>query len=76
MTQDELDRLKESHSFPPKVQIRLPEEDETIASTRPGEVAFYEVAFHAGLRLPLHHIIRRVLYFYNICPAQLVPNAW
>ena len=69
MTQDELDRLRESHSFPPSVQIRLPEEDETIVSTRLGEVAFYEAAFHVSLRLPLHPIIRRILYFYNIFPT-------
>ncbi|GFS41560.1 hypothetical protein Acr_00g0075100 [Actinidia rufa] len=48
MTQDELDRLRESHSSPPNVQIRLPEEDETIAFTRPGEVAFYESTFYVG----------------------------
>ncbi|GFZ19668.1 hypothetical protein Acr_28g0003730 [Actinidia rufa] len=76
MTQDEMDHLRESHSFPPSIQIRLPKKDETIASTRPGEVAFYETAFHAGLCLPLHPIIRRILYFYNICPAQLIFNAW
>ncbi|GFZ03688.1 TRAF-like superfamily protein [Actinidia rufa] len=33
------------------LSIRLPDEGETITSTRPGK-------------------------FYNICPAQLVPNAW
>ena len=76
MTQDELDLFRESHSFSPSVQIRLPKEDETIASTRQGEVAFYEAAFHAGIRLALHPIIRKILYFYNICPSQLVPNAW
>ena len=40
MTQDELDLLKESHSFPLSVQIRLLEMDETIASICPSEVAF------------------------------------
>ncbi|PSS08000.1 Platelet-derived growth factor receptor beta like [Actinidia chinensis var. chinensis] len=47
MTQDEQDCLRETHSFPPSIQIRLPEEDETIASTCPGKVAFYEAAFHS-----------------------------
>ncbi|GFS38938.1 hypothetical protein Acr_00g0060360 [Actinidia rufa] len=56
--------------------VRLLDEGETIISTRPGEVAFYEVAFPAGLRFPLHPTIRLILQFYNICPAQLVPNAW
>ncbi|GFZ21900.1 hypothetical protein Acr_29g0010620 [Actinidia rufa] len=76
MTQDELDRLRESYSFPPSIQIKLPEEDETTTSIHLGEVAFYEAAFHIDLRLLLYPIIRRILYIYNICPAQLDPNAW
>ncbi|GFY86457.1 hypothetical protein Acr_05g0000960 [Actinidia rufa] len=76
MTQEELDRFRESYSLPPSVQIRLPEDDKTIASTRPSKVAFYEVAFHAGLRLPIHPTIRKIIYYYNICPTQLVLNAW
>ncbi|GFZ19428.1 hypothetical protein Acr_28g0001330 [Actinidia rufa] len=51
MTLEELNALRDTYSFPSGVQIRLPDEGETITSTRPGE-------------------------FYNICPAQLVPNAW
>ena len=69
MTPDKVDLLRELYSFPPSIQIRVPEEDETIPSTRPGEVAFYKAAFHVGLCLPLHPIIRRILYFYNICLA-------
>ncbi|GFS46080.1 hypothetical protein Acr_00g0100020 [Actinidia rufa] len=52
----------------------LPEANETVASTCPGEVAFYEATFQAGLRLPIHPTIRRILAHYNICP-QLAPNA-
>ncbi|GFY85493.1 hypothetical protein Acr_04g0002310 [Actinidia rufa] len=76
MTLEELDALRDTYSFPSGVQIRLPDEGETITSTRPGEVAFYEAAFPTGLRFPLHNTIRLILQFYNICPAQLVPNAW
>ena len=76
MTPNELDLLRESHSFPPSIRIRILEEDETMASTHPGEVFFYEAAFHAGLLLPLRSVIRRIFYFYNICPTQLVPNTW
>ncbi|GFZ04454.1 hypothetical protein Acr_17g0000260 [Actinidia rufa] len=76
MTIEELNALRETYSFPPEVRARLPDEGETITSTRPGEVAFYEAAFPAGLRFPLHNTIRLILQFYNICPAQLVPNAW
>ncbi|GFY86001.1 hypothetical protein Acr_04g0007390 [Actinidia rufa] len=77
MTLEELDALRDTYSFPSGVQIRLPDEGETItSSTRPGEVAFYEAAFPAGLRFLLHNTITLILQFYNICPAQLVPNTW
>ncbi|GFY92643.1 hypothetical protein Acr_08g0010390 [Actinidia rufa] len=76
MTLEELDALREAYSFPPRVRVRLPEEGETITSTRPGKVAFYEAAFPVGLHFPLHPTIRLIVQFYNICPAQLVPNAW
>ena len=76
MTQGELDHLREPCSILPSIQIRLPEVDESITLTSLGKVALYEVAFHAGLHLPIHPIIRRILYFYKIYPAQLIPNAW
>ena len=76
MTQGNLDRLKESCDFPVGIQTRLPEDDKTIISTRLGELTFYEGSFHAGLRLSIHPTIRRIVYFYNICPALLAPNAW
>ncbi|GFS40009.1 hypothetical protein Acr_00g0066180 [Actinidia rufa] len=76
MTLEELNTLRDTYSFPPGMRIRLPDEGETITFTRPSEVAFYEAAFPAGLRFPLHPTIRLILQFYNICPAQLVPNAW
>ncbi|GFZ09245.1 hypothetical protein Acr_20g0010530 [Actinidia rufa] len=76
MTLEELNALRDIYSFPPGVRIRLPDEGETITSTRPGEVAFYETVFPAGLRFSLHPTIRLILQFYNICPAQLVPNTW
>ncbi|GFY99327.1 hypothetical protein Acr_13g0007280 [Actinidia rufa] len=76
MTLEELNALKETYSFPSRVRVRLPEEGDTIISARPSDVAFYEAAFPAGLRFPIHPTIRLILQFYNICPAQLVPNAW
>ncbi|GFZ03502.1 hypothetical protein Acr_16g0001260 [Actinidia rufa] len=39
LTQGELDHLRESCSFPAGIQIRLPELDKTVMSTRPGEFA-------------------------------------
>ncbi|GFZ19054.1 hypothetical protein Acr_27g0007930 [Actinidia rufa] len=68
MTIEEWNAL--TYFFPLEVRARLPDEGETITSTRPGEVAFYEAAFPAGLRFPLHNTIRLILQFYNICPAS------
>ncbi|GFY87621.1 hypothetical protein Acr_05g0012600 [Actinidia rufa] len=52
MTLEELNALRNTYSFPLGVRIRLPDEGETITFTRPGEVAFYEAAFSAGLCFP------------------------
>ncbi|GFZ15597.1 hypothetical protein Acr_25g0000060 [Actinidia rufa] len=57
MILEELNALRDTYSFPSGVQVRLPNEGETIISTRPGEIAFYEDAFPAGLRFPLHPTI-------------------
>ncbi|GFY97468.1 hypothetical protein Acr_12g0000090 [Actinidia rufa] len=72
----ELDNLGATYSFPPGVRLRIPRDGETILSARQGEVAFYEAAFLAGLRLPIHPTIREILIHYKICPAQLSPNSW
>ncbi|GFZ00595.1 hypothetical protein Acr_14g0002300 [Actinidia rufa] len=58
MTLEELNALRDTYSFPSGVQVRLPDEGEIITSTRPGEMAFYEAAFPAGLRFPIHPTIR------------------
>ncbi|GFY96664.1 hypothetical protein Acr_11g0009700 [Actinidia rufa] len=76
MTQGDLDRLRETCSFPMGVQTRIPGKGKTVLSASTGEVAFYEVAFPAGLRFPVHPTIKRILNFYGICPAQLSLNAW
>ncbi|GFS46023.1 hypothetical protein Acr_00g0099640 [Actinidia rufa] len=76
MTQDDLDNLRKKYSFPPGIQLRIPREGETILSTQSGKLAFYEAAFPAGLRFPIHPIVRRILSRYKICPTQLSPNAW
>lgn len=69
MTQDDLDCLKEMYSFLAGIQTRIPRKGETILSTSSGEVAFYEAVFSTALRFSIHPIVRRILSFYNICPA-------
>ncbi|GFS35812.1 hypothetical protein Acr_00g0042240 [Actinidia rufa] len=57
MTLEELDALRETYFFPSRVRVRLLEEGETITSTRPSEVAFYEAVFPVGLRFLIHPTI-------------------
>ncbi|GFZ02215.1 hypothetical protein Acr_15g0008230 [Actinidia rufa] len=59
MSQAELDNLGATYSFPPGVRLRIPGDGDTILSARQGEVVFYEAAFLAGLRLPIHPTIRK-----------------
>ena len=70
MTQGELDRLQKSCSFPVGIQTRLPGADETITSTRPGEVTFYEAAFQEGLRLPIHPTLGESWPFTILAPLS------
>ena len=42
----------------------------------PGQGSFLWSCFPCRLRLPIHTTIKRILNFYNICLAQLSPNAW
>ena len=72
MSQGKLDRLRELFSFPSNIQIKHPKADETITFTRPRRGGLSQ----GGLHFFLHPSIRKILYFYNICPVQLVPNAW
>ena len=67
ITQGDLDHLRITYSFLVGLQAKIPDDGETILSARSGEVAFYEVAFLAGLKLPIQSTIRRILNFYNIC---------
>ncbi|GFY96509.1 hypothetical protein Acr_11g0008150 [Actinidia rufa] len=55
---------------------RIPTKGKTILSSRPSKVAFYEATFPVGLKFSVYPTIRRILNFYNICPAQLSLNAW
>ncbi|GFZ19872.1 hypothetical protein Acr_28g0005770 [Actinidia rufa] len=50
MTQGDLDRLRETCSFPLGVRTRIPKNGGTVLSSGDGEVAFYKAVSLAGLR--------------------------
>ncbi|GFY97662.1 hypothetical protein Acr_12g0002030 [Actinidia rufa] len=65
MTLEELDLLRESYSFLPSVQIIIPDENETITSSLPSEVTFYEAAFPTGTYSALIVIPNRTTTSYT-----------
>ncbi|GFZ16732.1 hypothetical protein Acr_26g0000020 [Actinidia rufa] len=70
-----INETSQSPSSPPPNSPKM-DTSSLTKEARQGEVAFYEAAFQAGLRLPIHPTIREILVHYKICPAQLSPNAW
>ena len=58
------------------VRIWSPDFLTRYATSVPGMVCFFEVAFDNGLRFPLHPFIKQVLQHFHICPSQLAPNGW
>ena len=60
----------------PGVRIWSPDFLTRYATSVPGMVCFFEVAFDNGLRFPLHPFIKQVLQHFHICPSQLDPNGW
>ncbi|GFS32727.1 hypothetical protein Acr_00g0024230 [Actinidia rufa] len=74
MSQADLDNLGTTYSFPQRVQLRIPGDGETILSARQGEVAFYEAAFLAGLRFPIHPTIWDIFDSLPDLPCAAVPQ--
>ena len=66
----------ERYRPPPGIRVWVPDVLTFYATTVPGMVCFFEVAFDNGLRFPLHPFMKRVLQHFNICPSQLTPNGW
>ena len=66
----------ERYRPPSSVRIWSPDFLTRYATSVPGMVCFFEVAFDNGLRFPLHPFIKQVLQHFHICPSQLAPNGW
>jgi hypothetical protein len=68
-----LQSMKKLGYFSNKVNVRLPRY-ETIPSPRKDEVIIYKSFFKAGLQLPMHKMIVKVLQRYEVYMHQLTPN--
>ncbi len=73
---EEIPTIRARFGIPDTVAIRVPKPDERACSRSRGEVCFYLAALEGGLRFPIPHIIRDVLFYFNLAPNQIVPNSW
>lgn len=62
-----------SHSLHPHLSNR---DELAFSPTRRGEVAVYHRQFNAGVRYPLDGCVVEMLKHFELCPAQITPNAW
>ncbi|GMN53229.1 hypothetical protein TIFTF001_022367 [Ficus carica] len=62
--------------IPAEVELRVPGENDLPSRPPPGYITLSAEYFRAGLRLPFHLFLRRVLTRLNVVPAQLNANAF
>ncbi|GFP86531.1 hypothetical protein PHJA_000796900 [Phtheirospermum japonicum] len=77
LTYQDVERFKSVSYFPSHWECYVPGPEDGGLSTEPHfSLCLYEDMFRAEVRFPLHPSICEILNFYNVCPAQLAPNAW
>ncbi|GFP89550.1 hypothetical protein PHJA_001098600 [Phtheirospermum japonicum] len=77
LTYQDVERFKSLSYFPTHWECYVPGPEDGGLSMAPHfSLCLYEDMFRAGVRFPLHPSICEILNFYNVCPAQLAPNAW
>ncbi|GFP97044.1 hypothetical protein PHJA_001848500 [Phtheirospermum japonicum] len=77
LTYQDVERFKSLSYFPTHWECYVPGPEDGGLSMAPHfSLCLYEDMFRAGVRFPLHPSICEILDFYNVCPAQLAPNAW
>ncbi|GFS38730.1 hypothetical protein Acr_00g0059090 [Actinidia rufa] len=76
MSQVDLDNLGTTYSFPPGYDSGFLGMARRFYQLAKARWRFMRPLFLAGLRFPIHPTIRDILIHYQICPAQLSPNAW
>jgi hypothetical protein len=70
-------RLRRYYGIPASVFIRFPEPGEgCVINEKTREVCLYEHFLRVGFRFPLPSIVRRLLCYFSISPAQIKPNGW
>lgn len=68
--------FEEKFGFTIDVQLEVPKEDECIAKGIATRVVLHEESLKVRLRTPMLLGMEELLWWYQLCQAQLVPNAW
>lgn len=76
VTQNDVDALIVKYQILSSINLRPPFETDHACSRLENEVCLYIGSFEGGLRLPFPKIVREVLEFYGLAPAQITPNSW
>lgn len=58
------------------IHLKIPRKSESIIGGIATRVALHEESLEAGLRIPILLAMSDLLQRYNLCPVQLVSNAW
>lgn len=72
----DLERLRIIFIVPKEIKLIVPSLEDNVMFSPPGCVTFYEDAFDARIRFPLHPFIKNILDFYMVTPTQFSPNGF
>ncbi|KAL2466094.1 putative abhydrolase domain-containing protein [Abeliophyllum distichum] len=72
MVEEDLKKLREAYRIPADIELMLPGPNELACFPRRGCTSLHLNVFVSGMRLPLHHMFRRILRAYGLAPTQRV----
>lgn len=76
LTDSDMDGLRTIYGILDSIELRAPKEHEQEDWDVPGWTCFYECTLRLGFRFPVLFLVRRLLYYYDIAPSQLMSNIW
>ena len=68
-------KIRYMYQIPSVVEIHAPLPHERIDWDVQGWWSFYEFAFEAGFKFPVPKLVREVVFYFEIAPNRLMPNA-
>ena len=75
-TVDTLACLRKEYQIPDTITLSPPHRGYDVYTPHPDLILLHVVAFECGVRLPLHPILRRVLYALELTSLQISSEFW